>query len=300
MTLFRLAASSIRSSITRIGLPLVLVCAFAAALSAQGNPKISIQGTLKAANGTSVADGQYPVRFNLYTTPTGGTPVWFEDTIVDVIGSIYSHYLGSVTPLNPANFASTLYLGVKVGSYELVPRSELAYAPYSFSVAVAQKVLCSGAVGDVKYSILSPTQFDAENGDCWVPMDGRALATTDKLRQITGMTNVPDGSGLFLRSQEFSGGADNDPGRSSASLIGQVQQDDFESHTHTMQSAGNHTHPIGTRGFETNGAPGADGSFDDSDHSTQPAGAHTHVINNTGGSETRPKNLNFWIYIRIN
>lgn len=300
MTPACLSASSIRAFIIHVGVPLLLVCAFTATLSAQGNPKISIQGTLKSASGASVADGEYAVRFNLYTTPIGGAPVWFEDTLVDVIGSIYSHYLGSVTPLDPADFGNTLYLGVKVGSYELVPRSELAYAPYSFSVAVAQKVLCSGAVGDIKYSILNPTQFDAENGDCWVPMDGRALATTDKLRQITDMTNVPNGSGLFLRAQEFSGGPDNDPGRTSGTTVGTLQQDDFESHNHTMGNAGNHNHNMGTRGFAGNGLKGADGSFDDSDSSTQYAGDHTHPINNTGGNETRPKNLNFWVYIRIN
>ena len=79
-----------------------------------------------------------------------------------------------------------------------------------------------------------------------------------------------------------------------------VQQDEFESHNHTMQTAGSHSHFLGTRGFETNGSPGADGSFDDNGVQTKSAGDHTHIINNTGGFETRPKNLNFWIYIRIN
>lgn len=293
----------------------LLVCVCAVQAQAQ-NPKISIQGTLKTANGASVLDDSYAVTFKLYNVETGGTALWQEDATVEVIGGIYSHYLGSVTPLNPADFVGTLYLGVKVGSYELVPRSELAYSPYSFSVAVAQKVVCSGAVGDVKYSILNPTQFDAENGDCWVPMDGRALATTDKLRQITGLANVPDGSGLFLRSQEFSGGADNDASRNSATAIATVEQDDLESHNHSMNNAGTHNHSIpydsGGGGvgatnpmlyftnvqdqgvFHTNGAL-ANGFA-----STEYDGSHTHTINNTGGGETRPKNLNFWIYIRIN
>jgi hypothetical protein len=30
------------------------------------------------------------------------------------------------------------------------------------------------------------------------------------------------------------------------------------------------------------------------------AGDHAHNITDTGGSETRVKNLNFWVYIRIN
>lgn len=297
--LFQRTSIALSTLITHICMPLLLICAFTAQLNAQA-PKISIQGTLKAANGASVVDGTYAVTFKLYNTETGGTALWQENAQVEVVGSIYSHYLGSITPLNAADFATTLYLGVKVGSYELIPRTELAYSPYAFSVSVAQTVLCSGGLGDVKYSILNPTQFAAANGACWVPMDGRALATTDQLRIATGMTAVPDGSGLFLRSQEFSGGANNDPDRNSGSAIGAFQGDEYRSHNHTMQTAGNHSHSLGSRGYETNGAPGADGSFDDSNIQTHSAGAHTHPIDNSGGSETRPKNLNFWIYIRIN
>ena len=302
--------------LSRLLVIVALAFAFSIQLHAQaGTPKISIQGTLKTANGASVVDGSYAVTFKLYTIPIGGAAVWSEDTIVEVIGGIYSHYLGSVTPLNPANFATVLYLGVKIGAYELVPRSELAYSPYAVSVGSAQTVICSGAVGDVKYSILNPAQFDAVNGDCWVPMDGRALVAGDKLRQITGMANVPDGSGLFLRSQEFSGGADNDPDRSSGTGIATIQQDNLKAHNHTMQSAGDHNHDLpidtGSGGILANNpmlhltdsncgsciisSVGAN-YFAKSEN----AGGHTHSIDNTGGSETRPKNLNFWIYIRIN
>lgn len=272
---------------------------FTLQLSAQ-NPKISIQGTLKTATGASVPDGPQVVKFRLYTQDMGGTHLWEEEATVDVIGGIYSHYLGSVTPLNVANFANTLWLGVRVGSYELTPRSELSYAPYAMSVAFAQKVVCSGAVGDVKYSILPPADFAAENGTCWVPMDGRALATTDRLRSVYGWTNLPNAGGYFFRAQEFSGGPNVDPDRTSGSGIATVQNDEIRSHNHTMQSAGSHQHPMGTRGFQGDGLKGADGSFDDQDAFTQSAGAHTHTINNTGGNETRPINLNLWVYIRIN
>ncbi len=307
MMLSRLPAFPSSHFLLQMLMPLVLACACAGQLQAQGSPKISIQGTLKSANGSSVADGQYAVRFNLYTAPTGGTPVWFEDTLVDVIGSIYSHYLGSVTPLDPSDFVSTLYLGVKVGSYELVPRSELAYAPYSFSVAVAQKVVCSGAVGDVKYSILNPTQFDAENGDCWIPMDGRALATTDKLRQVTGLTNVPDGGGLFMRAQEFGTSPDRDPSRNSGSTIATFQNEAVQSHNHGVNDPG-HTHGyLDTRqngnagdkcGCAGQSAPASTNTISDSETSNS---SGTNIsIQNAGGPETRPKNLNLWVYIRIN
>lgn len=293
----------------------VLTCMVAFQLQAQ-NERISIQGTLKNATGASVADGTYDVTFKLYNVTTGGTALWQENAMVEVIGGIYSHYLGSVTPLNPSNFSTTLYLGVQIGSYELVPRTELAYSPYAMSVAFAQKVVCSGAVGDVKYSILDPTQFAAVNGPCWVPMDGRALAVTDQLRIVSGLTSVPDGGGLFLRGQEFSGSPNNDPDRTSGSTIAQIQNDEIRSHNHTTGSDGGHAHDVPyDSGGGGNGYFGSMLWFTNVDDGgtfhtgfaeangagrTSSNGSHTHSISSTGGNETRPKNLNMWVYIRIN
>lgn len=290
----------------------VLMLAFVCALPLMAQPpRISVQGTLKSANGTPATDGQQEITFRLYNVPSGGMPLWEETATVDIVGGIYSHYLGSVVPLNPSHFASTLYLGVKVGTYELVPRNQLAYAPYAFSVNVAQKVVCSGAVGDVKYSVLNPTEFAIRNGDCWVPMDGSPLAVGDSLRVIKGWSNLPDAGGLFLRAQEFSGSPNNDPDRTSASTIAMIQQDDFKSHNHTTQSAGDHTHTVslGVDPDDSGGGGAADEWTLDNDPikdittgngSVSTNGAHTHTITNTGGTETRPKNLNLWVYIRIN
>lgn len=286
----------------RFSLLLLFMMAFASLAQAQ-NPKISIQGTLKTADGTTVGDGTYSVTFRLYNTETGGSPLWFEDASVDVIGGIYSHYLGSVTALNPAHFATTLWLGVKVGSYELTPRTELSYSPYSFAVYTT---VCSGAVGDIKHSILNPTQFAAVNGACWVPMDGRSIAGS-QLATITGMTNVPDGGGLFIRSQEFSGGADNDPSRSSGTAIATLQGEAVQLHNHGVNDPG-HTH--GYSDTRQNGDAGAKcgcagqsapASTDFANDSETSNSSTTGIsIQNAGGPETRPKNMNFWVYIRIN
>jgi hypothetical protein len=297
-------------------LPLLFAVLFVNLAQAQ-TPKISIQGTLKTADGASVGDGTYNVTFRLYNELAGvNPPVWFEEAMVEVIGGIYSHYLGSVIALNPANFANTLYLGVKVGNYELTPRTELAYSPYSFSVAVAQKVVCSGAVGDVKHSILNPTQFAAVNGACWVPMDGRSIAGSE-LATITGLTNVPDAGGLFIRSQEFSGGANQDPDRTSSSTIATYQDQAYLSHNHSASSNGSHTHGVlydsGGGGIGTFGGPMLwftevkdQGTFHtgfaeaNGRAQTESEGSHSHTIGANGGTETRPKNLNLWVYIRIN
>lgn len=279
-----------------------------ATLQAQ-SPQISVQGTLKTASGTPAPDGTQTVTFRLYNVETGGTHLWEETADVDIVGGIYSHYLGSVNPLNAANFANTLYLAVKVGSYELSPRNRLAYAPYAFSVNTAQnalnaqnaqsadKVVCSGAVGDIKFSILKPSDFALENGNCWVPMDGRSLAGS-KLAQYTGSyssSNLPDGSGRFIRAQEFPGSPNNiDDDRTSASPIAQPQGESFRQHNHSVSQV--------TISRMTGDDNGGDNRFDTGSGSayqnlTIPP---SNVTGDAGGNETRPDNLNFWIYIRIN
>jgi hypothetical protein len=280
-------------------------------LTAQESPTISIQGTLKDATGSSVDDGTYTVTFRLFNVESGGSAVWQEEAPVEVVGGIYTHYLGSVTPLNPANFGNVLYLGLKVGNYELNPRTKLTYAPYTFASAT---VVCSGAVGDVKYSVLNPTQFAAVNGDCWVPFDGRALAGNSQLRQITGWSSLPDVGGTFFRAQEFPGSPDRDPGRTSGSTIATVQAEELKSHGHSINDPG-HSHGSGSQVYETPGVNTITGGVTFLTLMSNYAGVYNFTpvsvggggssstgisISSSGGAETRPVNTNLWVYIRIN
>jgi hypothetical protein len=293
---------------------------------AQQSKKISLQGFLKDANGKAVPDGQQNITFKLYTTETAGTAAWTEDQNVNVFGGVYSTHLGKTVSLESLNWgANTYYVGVTVQGTELTPRTELTFAPYSLGSPKAQEVVCSGAVGDIKHSILNPTQFAAVNGSCWVPMDGRALATTDKLRQITGATSLPDGGGLFIRSQEFSGtNPSHDPDRTSSTAIAQFQDQAMQRHQHyaslsvsgSTSTNGNHTHGYRDKEFSFSSsnfkAPSGGGEGNNDNYrTTDSAGDHSHSIsgsatgntsdnNGNAANETRPKNLNFWVYIRIN
>lgn len=282
---------------------LLIVFLMTNALSAQELPTISIQGTLKDANGASVSDGVYAVVFRLFNQEVGGNPVWQEEATVEVIGGIYSHYLGSVNPLVSADFGSTLFLGLKVGSFELNPRTRMTYAPYTFASAT---VVCSGALGDVKYSILNPAKFAEENGDCWVPMDGRSIAGS-RLSASLGISNLPDAGGTFFRAQEFATSPDYDRGRSSSSPIATVQGDDVKPHNHSMNSAGHHSHQYGGLSTTVPTNVQCNNCYQNvllptgnTTPNTSGAGDHTHTINNNSGDETRPVNLNLWAYIRIN
>lgn len=304
--------------------------------SAQQTKKISLQGFLKDANGKAVADGSQSMTFKLYTTATGGTAEWSEDQTLNVFGGVYSTHLGTntnnvaggVTEFGNLSWgAATYFVGVTVQGTELTPRTELTFAPYSLGSPKAQEVVCSGAVGDVKHSILNPTQFAAVNGSCWVAMDGRALATTDKLRQITGMTSLPNGGGLFIRSQEFSNSVDYDPERTSTTAIASYQDHTFTQHLHSLSigfsasggtsTNGSHSHRYSNGnqdGGETDSGTSeryqrpnnyTENTTNDGDHShsvsvSGTVSGNTANANTGGGNETRPKNLNFWVYIRIN
>lgn len=281
-------------------------------LCGQQSPKINIQGILRDAKGITLDDGMYTVTFKLYTVRTDGTAIWQETADVDVSGGVYSHGLGSVTPLDASDFSTTLYLGVRLNGLELNPRTELTYAPYTFNVSRALKVACSGAVGDIKYSILGPDDFAKVNGDCWVPMNGGALDTASRLSQILGIDSLPDGGGVAIRAQEFVGGQDNDPDRTPTSPIATLQNDTVRSHTHTMQYAGSHAHTyvrydLGGGNVSDNEAifenvkAGQNDQFPVVEYNrVLPAGNHTHTLGNAGGAATRQKNLNFWVYIRVN
>lgn len=103
-------------------------------LFAQQN-KISLQSTLKDISGKAIPDGDVNVTFKLYHQMEQGQAQWTETATVSVVGGIYSHKLGSVTPLPASIFGLPLYLGVTVGGgQELAPRTELTSAPYAISV----------------------------------------------------------------------------------------------------------------------------------------------------------------------
>jgi hypothetical protein len=278
------------------------------------NPTISIQGTLKDANGASVDDGTQSVTFRLYDDLIAGNELWVETAPVTVVGGIYSHSLGKAEPLVGADFATTVFLSVEVGGLELSPRTEMTYAPYALAVNSAQQIAqrgCSGQVGDIKYSILPPDKFATQNGECWVPMDGRDISDTRLASLMSPITTVPDMSGLFIRATEYNEG--QDPDRSEMESYS-LQTDDNKEHSHpldleTSEDSG-HYHITNEISLGTNFSGGLGipvspgGTFS---QVTQPSqseggGRHLHAIagetNDTGG-ESRPKNMNFFIYIRV-
>jgi len=292
-------------------------------INAQTNPKISIQGILREANGIAVPDAAYDLTLRIYDDINANKAdhIFEEEHLgVQVVNGVYSLNMGSNSSLGGLPFDQTYYVGVQVGTTELLPRIELTRSPYAMST---YSVTCSGAVGDIKYSILDWNEFQEVNGDCWVQMNGQSIPSTSSLNQNYGFTNVPDMSGLFIRAHEWVDG--NDPDRLPGDAVATIQGEEIKSHSHngttdnatsTMSSGGSHTHNVsmgiapddeGSGGASsewvtgtTNGIGSVTTSSSGSHSHTMNPHNHTFTTNSFGGAETRPKNMNFYIYIRVN
>ncbi len=299
-----------------------------------------MQGFLKDGSGKAIADGTQSITFKIYNNIAGTPPaLWEETQNVTVSGGIYSVQLGSVTSIENLGWNEPYFVGVTIQGAQLTPLTELTYAPYAFGVNKATKadtatyVKCSGAVGDVKYSILNPTQFAAQ----WKLLSDGWKSIAGSIGNYYGFATVTNPRFVF-RGQEFEGQADNhDPGRTFTSPIAILQDQAMQTHTHPLgtgstNSTGSHSHEIalnlsnGSAAQNISGLGGFYPSGNASRNTSTPmiaasdraegtthqfdiggVGNHQHSLtgntdNNNGFSavETRPKNLNLWTYIRVN
>lgn len=142
------------------------------------------------------------------------------------------------------------------------------------------------SVGDVKHSLLTIAEFQTLHGSCWIQLNQGAdnssidISGSD-LASIKGNNTLISATGRVLRAQ----------GGESASL-GQTQEDEIKAHSHEANFRGNtsgdhyhRTEPIAFSGVGSSYDFGSDKFY-----STQ----------ETGGSETRMKNLTVNIFVKIN
>ena len=290
---------------------LLLLCFYFNSLSAQNAPRISVQGTLKNSEGAAIPNGIQAITFKLFTSATGGTSVWEEEADVSVKGGVYSHMLGSVNPLNSGHFSQPLYVGVIIDGFELLPRSELSYAPYTLFVERSGNGCPPG-------SIMPFAGTTAPAG--WLQCRGQALSSAQypELFSVLGTTwgngssgsgssvstdfNLPDLRGEFLRGLDSGRGVD--AGRTLGSSQAGATKMPTTAFTGTTNSTGAHTHTIkrsvvqsGVAHYHTDsftdrvaGVPAPSGPGDDA--ITGSEGAHSHTVSISGGdSETRPRNV---------
>ncbi len=168
---------------------------------------LSVQGTVQKSTGAAVDDGDYSLTFKLYTTETGGTPVWSEtQSQVNIVGGVYSVTLGTVTPLTAA-FDQTYYLGITVGSgAELTPRARLTSSPYALSlIGQSNKFPSTGPVGIGTASPTTGNELHVKDAAAGAQVLVEGATTSKILMESTDGTEIQFKKGANTASITYDG-----------------------------------------------------------------------------------------------
>lgn len=136
-----------------VGLGITLVFRPILSLAAPAR-EIPFSARLKNFSGDSVVpDATYSLTFSLYTTDSGGTPVWSETQSLQVTNGVVSTTLGTVAPIPQSlAFNDLYYLGVKVGTdAEMTPRRKVSAVP----LALNSTMLDGRSVGTEANNVLA-------------------------------------------------------------------------------------------------------------------------------------------------
>lgn len=182
---------------------LLLVACFMVEIHAQINSTgLVIQGTLRDQQNKAVADGNYSLRFALYTAATGGTAVWQEtQSGVAVQNGVFTAKLGSVTAIpTSVNFTQQYWVGITVTGQgaELAPRIELTAAPYALALRGSENVF--GGSGNVGIGTLNPSQKLDVSGNIRATGNiqaGTYLTVQDSVTLRNRMRFSEYGAGIF-------------------------------------------------------------------------------------------------------
>ena len=152
-------------------------------------------------------------------------------------------------------------------------------------------------VGSIVPSMLNENQFKAQIGDPstfssssskWTLADGRAISGS-AYSTVTSQPNAPDLRGMFLRGLNAGRSDGKQDPEGGSRFVGNYQADQFNLHNHADGSY--------------NRILKIDGNFTGATHdysATEPNLIHSGTLQNSGGTETRPKNIAVNYYIRIN
>ena len=143
--------------------------------------EINYQGWLGNASDTVGITDTLNIRFNLYTTATGGSPVWSElHTNVKVDKGIFNVLLGSINPIPVEIFTGEpLWLEIVVGDQVLEPRKKLVSVGYAMKAANAYQAVYADTAN---YAIGATNDNDwnvSDNNMYAIPTGKVGIGTTD-------------------------------------------------------------------------------------------------------------------------
>ncbi len=113
-------------------------------ISAQVPRTINYQGKLTDDSGIAVT-GPVSITFRIYSTETGGTPLWSEaHGSVTVTNGLFDVILGEGTPMT-IDFDEQYWMELVVGGETLAPREQLAAVPYAHRAVYSDTALVIGS-----------------------------------------------------------------------------------------------------------------------------------------------------------
>lgn len=244
-----------------------------------------VMGNGSAANVTSPIDVQTTASMNFQSS--GAYSASGSSTSLTSTGSATQSFYEEVATASKPNGAQITHgKTLKVTSDGAIYDSEMVNSSFVRKkylddelASVAASAGIGGIIGDVKSSILTEGQMGSLTSD-WVLADGRNV-TGSAYATLTGKNVIPDLRGQFLRGLDTSGTVDSDGATRS---LGDTQDDEFKSHLHEMR--GNAVQ------YNWGG-----GTFLEQRSNSGNSSVNTQ---NTGGAETRPKNVSVNYFIKIN
>lgn len=162
-------------------------------------------------------------------------------------------------------------------------------------------------IGTIISSMLPPEAFERQYGRAWVLADGSRVANTSGYFNVTGNNRIPDLRGLFLRGVNGARADGKGDTLGENRDVGSYQdyatarpETPFSGSTNTT---GEHTHTY-DKARPYNSATGSHDRAKNSGNTgtTAASGEHSHsfVVTEGGDSETRPRNVSVYFYIKVN
>ncbi len=289
---------------TEIKLNLTLILTFFIMILVAQTPSLfNYQAMVRDANFHAIPNTQVAIRFQIYNDSVFGTIVYQEDFTTTTNGfGVVNLQIGKAPTLGDLKLlnwsSSSFFVNIQMrsgGTYANISpdRTQLVSVPYALHAAKADTALVLATGGIPPGSIMAWGGVTAPAG--WLLCDGLSYNNVDypnlsaaigKNFGGTGSTfNVPDARGRFMRGVSGTSAADPDrntrtasnPGGNTGNSVGSFQLDGIVSHNHVV----GHSNTATSVAF--NG--GAHPIFDPASY------AANMNSGNTGGSETRPKNI---------
>jgi hypothetical protein len=159
-----------------------------------------------------------------------------------------------------------------------------------------KKIQHAFPIGTILSSILTQTQFQSINGDCWRLMNGASLSGTD-LGLLTGMVNLPDmvSNGEFLRQAKV--------GRNLGTTESDAQQNITGAFAFTDNDATGYRHRVGVANGSFYGVNTTTAVLSASGGSASGVGTEVRMDSSLQvrtADEVRPKNIAVNMFIKVN